>query len=200
MDSTPQNAQDMMRINYFGCLNLAWAFMPAMLAQGRGRVVLMSSMAARAPIAGYTLYAATKAALRAFAHSVDMENSCLGVRVQVVSPPDVETPGFEHENTIKSPECAAISAFGGAKPFQAPDMGAAVVAGIARYRFDITLGSDGWLLSHGAAAMEPPTSTVELLEETLVGGVIRLGLAVFAKFHYNIVRSIRCDRNEKKAK
>lgn len=39
------------------------------------RIVLVSSMAASAPIAGYSLYAASKSAVRALAHSLDMELS-----------------------------------------------------------------------------------------------------------------------------
>lgn len=190
-DSTMQDARQMMEVNYFGCIAVLWKVLPGMLAARRGRVVLTSSMVARAPIAGYALYGATKAGLRAFAHSVDMENSCLGVRAQVVSPPDVETPGFEHENEVKSPECAAISAFGGAKPFTSEAMAACIVRGIEHYTFDITLGSDGVLLSYGSAGMEPATSVVALLTQSLVGGWLRLGLAVFSKLHYGIVKRVR---------
>jgi 3-dehydrosphinganine reductase len=191
VDSTMQHAREMMEVNYFGCLAVLWKVLPDMLTAKRGRVVLTSSMAARAPIAGYSLYSATKAGLRAFAHSLDMENSCLGVRVQVVSPPDVETPGFEHENEVKSPECAAISAFGGAKPFSPEAMAEAIMHGIEDYTFDITLGSDGVLLSYGSAGMEPATSVSALLVQSVVGGLLRLGLAVFSKLHYGIVKHIR---------
>ncbi|KAL7702418.1 Short chain dehydrogenase [Lotmaria passim] len=191
VDCTMQHARKMMEVNYFGCLAVLWKVLPDMLAAKRGRVVLTSSMAARAPIAGYALYSATKAGLRAFAHSLDMENSCLGVRVQVVSPPDVETPGFAHENEVKSPECAAISAFGGATPFTATAMAAAIVRGIEDYTFDITLGSDGMLLSYGSAGMEPATNVGALLVQTTIGGVLRLGLAVVSKLHYGIVKHVR---------
>lgn len=192
LDSTMRNAEQMMQTNFFGCLRAMWAVMPKMVAQRRGRVVLTSSLAALAPIAGYTLYAGTKAGLRALAHSADMENSCFGVRVQVVSPPDVDTPGFDSENEVKSPECRAISELGGAKPFTAEAMAKAVVAGIDRYQFDITLGFDGAVLRHTCAGMEPPTSVCGLLLETASIGVLRLILAVYAKLHYNIVYRIRC--------
>ncbi|KAG5466625.1 hypothetical protein LSCM1_00790 [Leishmania martiniquensis] len=191
MESTMAHARQMMEVNYFGSLAVLWRVLPEMLEMKQGRVVLMSSMAARAPIAGYTLYSATKAGLRAFAHSLDMENSCLGVRVQVVSPPDVETPGYAHESEVKSPECAAISSFGGAKPFTAEAMAQSIVQGIEDYSFDITLGSDGTLLSYGCAGMEPATSVSALLVQSALGGVLRLGLAVFSKIHYGIVKKVR---------
>lgn len=200
LDSTMRNAEQMMQTNFYGCLRLMWAVMPKMVAQRRGRVVLTSSLAALAPIAGYTLYAGTKAALRALAHSVDMENSCFGVRVQVVSPPDVETPGFDLENEVKSPECRAISELGGAKPFTAEAMAKAVIAGIDRYQFDITLGFDGAVLRHTCAGMEPPTSVCGLLLETVSIGALRLILSVYAKLHYNIVHRVRCGEEGKSKK
>lgn len=194
LESSMSDAEEMMKTNYFGCLRLMWEVMPSMVAQGRGRIVLTSSLAALAPIAGYTLYAATKAGLRAFAHSVDMENSCLGVRVQVISPPDVATPGFEMENKVKSPECVAISSFGGAKPFTAEAMAKKVVQGIQNYRFDITLGLDAIVLQQASAGMEPPTSAFDLLRETVCSGPSRLILAVYAKLHYRIVQHVRCHK------
>ncbi|KPI84288.1 putative short chain dehydrogenase [Leptomonas seymouri] len=193
VDSTMQHARHMMEVNYFGCLSVLWRVLPDMLSTKRGRVVLTSSMAARAPIAGYALYSATKAGLRAFAHSLDMENSCLGVRVQVVSPPDVETPGLVHENEVKSPECVAISTFGGATPFTSRAMAEAIVRGIEDYTFDITLGSDGLLLSYGSAGMEPATSVGALFVQSIIGGALRLGLAIFSKLHYGIVKRVRVD-------
>ncbi|KAG5492457.1 hypothetical protein JKF63_01035 [Porcisia hertigi] len=194
VDSTMAHARQMMEVNYFGCLSVLWKVLPDMLEMKWGRVVLTSSMAARAPIAGYSLYSATKAGLRAFAHSLDMENSCLGVRVQVVSPPDVETPGYAHESEVKSPECAAISSFGGAKPFTAEAMAQSIVDGISDYSFDITLGSDGAMLNYGSAGMEPATSVTALLVQSTAGGALRLGLAIFSKIHYGIVRRVRLSR------
>ncbi|KAG5490914.1 hypothetical protein JIQ42_00799 [Leishmania sp. Namibia] len=191
LDSTMAQARQMMEVNFFGSLAVLWKVLPEMLELKRGRVVLMSSMVARAPIAGYTLYSATKAGLRAFAHSLDMENSFLGVRVQVVSPPDVETPGYAHENEVKSAECAAISSFGGAKPFTAEAMAQSIVEGIENYSFDITLGLDGAMLNYGSASMEPATSVAALLAQSVLGGVLRLGLAVFCKIHYGIVKKVR---------
>ncbi|CCW68818.1 unnamed protein product [Phytomonas sp. Hart1] len=199
-ECTIADAEVMMEVNYYGSLRMMWALLPSMLAAKRGRVVLTSSMVARAPIAGYSLYASTKAALRALAHSVDMENSSLGVRVQVVSPPDIDTPGYEEEQKIKSPECQAISSFGGSKPFSAADMAEAIVSGIEHYRFDITLGGDGILLSWGSAGIEPATSKRALLTQVAFSGLLRLGLATFSKIHYRIVRRIRLDEAKKGSK
>lgn len=199
LDSNMKDAEAIMQTNYFGCLRLMWKLMPGMVERGRGRIVLTSSLAALAPIAGYTLYAASKAGLRAFAHSVDMENSCFGVRVQVVSPPDVETPGLQNENNIKSPECRAISDMNGGKPFTAEAMAEKIIEGIEHYRFDITVGMDGVLLQRACAGMEPPTSVRVLLLETMCAGPLRLVMAFYSKLHYNIVYRIRSkERKDRK--
>lgn len=184
-------AKQQMEVNYFGCLNVARAVLPAMLKQKRGRIVFVSSMAAAAPIAGFTTYAPTKAAVRAFAQALDMEYACMGVRSQVVNPPDVETPGYEEENKVKSEECKQICALGGASPFTPKAMAQACVKGIESYSFQVNLGFDGVMLGYGSACMEAPASAVDLVMQFMFGGIIRLVGAVYTKFHYGIVKNVR---------
>lgn len=194
LDCPPQTARNQMEVNYFGCVNVVRQVLPGMMEQRQGRIVLVSSMAGSAPIAGFTTYSPTKAAVRAFAQALDMEYACLGIRTQVVNPPDVETPGYQHENLVKSEECKQICALGGASPFTARSMAEACVAGIERYSFQVNLGFDGVLLGYGTAGMEPPTSAFDLTMQFMFGGIIRLVGTVYTRLHYNIVRSVR--RNE----
>ncbi|RNF06946.1 short chain dehydrogenase [Trypanosoma rangeli] len=191
LETSADDVRRMLEVNYFGCVHVVRAVLPAMLQRRRGRIVLVSSLASRCAIAGYSSYAASKAAVRAFAHSLDMENSCLGVRFQVVCPPDIETPGLHSENLRKSPECKAISSFGGNVPYTAEAMGRCIVKNIKRYRFDVVLGSDAVLLSLGSAGIEPATSLLELLFQFLFAGWLRLIMAVYSKLHYRIVQRVR---------
>ncbi|CBH15418.1 short-chain dehydrogenase, putative [Trypanosoma brucei gambiense DAL972] len=193
VDITPAEARRMMDVNFFGCVNVLRMVLPSMLEQRAGRVVFVSSLAARCPLAGYSVYAASKAAIRAFAHSMDMENSCRGVRFQVISPPDVYTPGFEQENIRKSPECTALSSFGGDEPVTALDMAKQIVDSIKHYRFDVSLGVDKQLLCWMVAGVEPATDVLELLLQVLLNGWLRLAMAVLSKLHYNIVWRVRKD-------
>ncbi|RNF20147.1 3-keto-dihydrosphingosine reductase [Trypanosoma cruzi] len=191
VDTSSEDVRKMMEVNFFGCVHVVRVVLPAMLERHYGRIVLVSSLASRCAIAGYSSYAASKAAVRAFAHSLDMENSCLGVRCQVVCPPDIETPGLQSENLLKSPECKAISSFGGNVPYTAEAMAKCIVKNIKRYRFEVSLGMDAVLLGWGSAGIEPATSLLELTLQFFFSGWLRLVMATYSKVHYEIVRRVR---------
>lgn len=71
---------------------LAVLFGDEMKKRGSGRIILMSSMAARLPAPGITTYAATKAYLRSFGRSLWFEMHPYGVGVTTVCPAAVATP------------------------------------------------------------------------------------------------------------
>ena len=66
--------------------------LPAMLKNGYGRVVLISSVVARLGNAGQTIYAAAKSGLEGFARSLAREVGRKGVTVNCVAPGLIETP------------------------------------------------------------------------------------------------------------
>lgn len=80
----------MWRVHVQAATALAEALVPAMAAQGGGRVVLVGSRVAQG-MAGRGQYAATKAALVALARSWAAEVAPKGVTVNVVSPAATET-------------------------------------------------------------------------------------------------------------
>jgi len=64
------------------------------LLQDGASIVLIGSMGASKGFAGFSVYAATKASIRSFARSWAAELKERKIRVNVVSPGPVETPGF----------------------------------------------------------------------------------------------------------
>eukprot|EP00672_Neobodo_designis_P017043 CAMPEP_0174843858 /NCGR_PEP_ID=MMETSP1114-20130205/10782_1 /TAXON_ID=312471 /ORGANISM="Neobodo designis, Strain CCAP 1951/1" /LENGTH=330 /DNA_ID=CAMNT_0016078089 /DNA_START=37 /DNA_END=1032 /DNA_ORIENTATION=- len=190
LDIPQRHQTGMVDVNFHGCANVCRAVLPRMYERKAGRVVLVSSMAGTAPVAGFTVYGATKAAIRAFAQSLDMESAARGVRVQVVNPPDVATPGYEEENKTKSPECLEICAMGGMTPMKPSAFAAGVLQGIENYSFQVNVGFDGNFLAMGTAGMDPPTSRWWFVCEVLLGGLLRLVCAVYVYLHYGIVRKI----------
>ena len=64
----------------------------AMKARGSGYILNMSSMAARIPAPGITVYSATKAYLRSFGRSLSYELKPYGVGMTTVCPAAVATP------------------------------------------------------------------------------------------------------------
>lgn len=67
----------------------------AMKRRGSGRMLIMSSMTARIPAPGITIYSATKAYLKSFGRSLSFETKPYGVTVTTVCPAAVATPLYK---------------------------------------------------------------------------------------------------------
>jgi NADP-dependent 3-hydroxy acid dehydrogenase YdfG len=88
----PADWDPMLAINLRGAMLCCRAVLPVMLRQQRGTIINLASIAARRPIAGTAVYAATKAGLVAFSRVLAEEVRAEGVRVGVVVPGAVDTP------------------------------------------------------------------------------------------------------------
>jgi NAD(P)-dependent dehydrogenase (short-subunit alcohol dehydrogenase family) len=80
-------------VNVKGVLFTVQKTLP-ILADGAS-IVLISSMGAVKGFAGFSVYSATKASVRSFARSWAAELKDRAIRVNVVSPGPVQTPGFD---------------------------------------------------------------------------------------------------------
>jgi NAD(P)-dependent dehydrogenase (short-subunit alcohol dehydrogenase family) len=74
--------------------------LPRLVAAGGGGIVCMSAYAALEPWAGGAAYAASKAAVLAFARAVAKEHAADGVRCNVIAPRLIDTPA----NRAASPD------------------------------------------------------------------------------------------------
>ncbi|MGN1024275.1 MAG: SDR family oxidoreductase [Lachnospiraceae bacterium] len=90
---TADFAKKQMEVNYFGAINTCNVILPIMRRAGSGRVIFISSLAARVPIPMQSHYSSSKYALEALAMSLRMEIAPFGVRVSIVEPGDTKT-GF----------------------------------------------------------------------------------------------------------
>ena len=86
-------ARAQLETNFFGTLRCVRAALPAMRRAGRGRIVLVGSLAARAPIPFQAHYSASKAATEALALALRNELAPTGVTAVLVEPGDIDT-GF----------------------------------------------------------------------------------------------------------
>lgn len=84
-------AQDLFDVNYFGSVRAVRAAASHMRKQRSGRIVNISSVAARIPIPFQTHYSAAKAALDAYTLALDSELRPYGVRAISVLPGDIRT-------------------------------------------------------------------------------------------------------------
>lgn len=88
----PERVKRLMRVNYDGTVNVVYATLPAMIARGRGDLIVFSSVAGHAPAHSLGAYCATKAAVSTFVEVLIHENAGSGVRIHLTCPPMVDTP------------------------------------------------------------------------------------------------------------
>ncbi len=82
----------LMEVNFFGVLHVVRATLPAMVRQGSGRIVVVSSIAGRVATPLRSGYAASKFALHGLANALRIEVARKGVGVTVVCPSFTRTP------------------------------------------------------------------------------------------------------------
>ncbi len=95
-------------INVRGTLFTVQKALPLM--EAGGSVVLNGSMVSAKGVPGFTVYAATKAALRSFARTWAVELRGRNIRVNVVSPGTVVTPGYKTELGMTDAQIEAFAA------------------------------------------------------------------------------------------
>jgi len=83
--------EEMIDTNIKGLLYVTRAFLPHMVKSGKGLVVNISSIAGRQAYLGGNVYSATKAAVKLFSDSLQIDLNGTGVRVCNVDPGLVET-------------------------------------------------------------------------------------------------------------
>ena len=132
-----------MRVDYLGTVIPTQYLLPDFIARGSGHIINVSSVAGFLGLIGYGTYAPAKFAVVGFSEVLRHEMKPHGVRVSVVCPPDVDTPGFAQENRTKPAECAAIS--GRARVMRPEDVARAVLDGVRKNRFYILPGRAGLL-------------------------------------------------------
>ena len=153
LSETPDNIyESMMRVNYFGTVNVTRAFLPHLVAQGRGHVVNVSSILGFMGIYGYTAYAASKHAVVGFSDCLRQELIGTDIGLTVVFPPDTDTPQLHAENLIKPPETKAIA--GTVDMMSAEDVAACMLKAVSRGQYQVVPGAMG-KLTHFAYRYAP---------------------------------------------
>jgi 2-hydroxycyclohexanecarboxyl-CoA dehydrogenase len=92
LDTKPEDWEALIDINLRGPLNMHHLVVPQMAARGCGRVINISSDAARVGSSGESVYAACKGGIISFSKTLARELARKGVTVNVVSPGPTDTP------------------------------------------------------------------------------------------------------------
>ena len=90
--SDPQRWRSVVDINLFGTINVCYAAIPHLTERGGGRIITVSSDAARIGSAGEAVYSATKGGIMSFTKSLARELARENVTVNCVAPGPTDTP------------------------------------------------------------------------------------------------------------
>jgi short-subunit dehydrogenase len=109
----PQRVKEMITVNVVALTVLTRALLPAMIEKERGAILNVSSSAGFLPIAGFAVYAATKAYVTSFSEAIRAELRGTGVTVSAVCPGPVHTEftqiAHRHAREKSGPEFTHVS-------------------------------------------------------------------------------------------
>ena len=86
-----KDIERVVRLNVLAPIVVAKQAVRSMMAAGEGRIVNMASIVASTGFSGLSVYAATKASMIGFTHSLAREVGALGITVNAVAPGFIET-------------------------------------------------------------------------------------------------------------
>lgn len=93
-EQSDEDIREQFETNVFGLMSVTRAVLPSMRANGRGRIINISSMSGRLGFPAVSGYAATKHAVEGFSESLRWELEPFGITVLVVEPGTFRTPIF----------------------------------------------------------------------------------------------------------
>lgn len=107
-------ARKLVDVNLMGVLNVVYAVLPTLLAQGSGGIGIVSSVAGYSGLPRSLVYGPTKAALINLAEALYLDLHGRGLSVHVINPGFVRTPlteqnDFEMPALISAAEAAALT-------------------------------------------------------------------------------------------
>lgn len=90
-DITDLELREQFDTNFFGAAAVTRAFLPQMRRQGKGHILMISSVSGRIGFPGVSSYAASKFALEGWTETLRFEMKSLGIQVVLVEPGAFET-------------------------------------------------------------------------------------------------------------
>jgi NAD(P)-dependent dehydrogenase (short-subunit alcohol dehydrogenase family) len=142
-ETTEEEAQRVMQVNFFGIVNGVNAVLPYMKAQGGGTIINVGSVESKRALPLQAVYAASKHAVRGYTDALRMEqmHARTGVKVTLIMPSGINTPLFDHARSKTGLKPRPVP------PVYEPDLVArSIVSAAASPQRDITVGGGGFML------------------------------------------------------
>ena len=89
--------------NFFGVIGVTQAILPIMRAQGKGRIINLSSVSGKMGFPGLSPYVASKHALEGYSESLSLEVQPFGIDVILIEPGSYQTNIWRALGTIQFP-------------------------------------------------------------------------------------------------
>jgi NAD(P)-dependent dehydrogenase (short-subunit alcohol dehydrogenase family) len=113
LELTPDVVETVMAVNYFSPVRITLALLPRMIERGHGRILTISSVAARLGPPREAAYSATKAAISAFMESLAVDLDGTDVRIHLVNPGIIDTELFhlpDNEESLSDLDALPVEA------------------------------------------------------------------------------------------
>lgn len=131
-----------MAVNFGGALNMARAFVPAMLHEPEAQLLNVCSSFAWLGVAGKTGYGASKAALRAFSEALRAELSQTSVGVTLLFPGPVATELVQRGRAASQPQKTAEAEFVASRAIPVERVVRRALNGMRRNASRVVVGMD----------------------------------------------------------
>jgi short-subunit dehydrogenase len=110
-----QDIETQLRVNLWGLIQLTRMVVPHMIESGSGHIINMASIASLVAMPTYSIYAATKFAVRGFTDALRREVRGRGIHVSGIYPGSVETEfdlhtGVKRKTGFHTPRMLTLSA------------------------------------------------------------------------------------------
>ena len=147
LELSQQQIDTMLAVNFDAPIALVRALAPAMVARGRGHIVLISSLSGKSAGPASSVYSASKFGLRGFAHGARSDLRGTGVGVSVILPGFIRDAGMFADSGVKLPPGVGTSS-----PEQ---VASAVVTAVERNRGELSVAPIGVRIGANLAAVFP---------------------------------------------
>lgn len=136
-DLDAEQIDRVMSVNFLGTVQMVRAFLPILRRRPEANITNMSSLSALVPFASQVLYSASKAAVQQFSEGLDAELADTNIHVVTIFPGQVST------NLAQNSGVEMLDAGGKSAPVTTPEAaGRRIVAGIAKDRYRVIIGTD----------------------------------------------------------